>query len=196
MGRDGSLAVSLSTSGGPHTQEPDSKQVKRGNFWTWWIADVWHPLPEGAVDTGRLQVFTEGHEKEFCWTGSENPWFWSSWRLGKYLEKHCVHSPSFCSSLGVCLRPPFLIFNLRKQKSEGGSSGDEARPPVCPHSHPQCPPSWDTQWGVVENRGTAFAPGSVAKLRRWGWGWQLHTDSEGGAEAAVLPAVVSSPSWI
>lgn len=54
VGRDGSLAVSLSTSGAPNTQEPDSKQVKRGNFWTWWIADMWHPLPKGAVDTGRL----------------------------------------------------------------------------------------------------------------------------------------------
>ena len=73
------------------------------------------------------------------------------------------------------LKTTILIFSLGKQKSEeggreeGGSSGGEARPPVCPHIHPQSPPSWDTQRGVVENWGIALAPVSLAGLRWWGW---------------------------
>lgn len=40
MGREGSLAVSLSISGASNTQDPGSKQVKKGKFLTQWIADV------------------------------------------------------------------------------------------------------------------------------------------------------------
>lgn len=128
-----------------------------------WCADV-------ALWRGLKQSFAEQTQKipDFGVAGG--------WKI--FEDALCTLS-EFLLFPGCLLYTAIWIFNLRGQKK----GGRREAAPVGPHIHPQSSLPWKT----------VMCDGQPWPQCPWtGWvggkGWHLHSDSKGGAKAAVLQA--------